>query len=1264
MKKIVWASCAVWMAAVQAEVMTADLVIYGSSPAAVSAAVKAVDMGLKPVVVSPERHVGGLSVSGLGFTDSGNTSSIGGLARQFYHRIYLAYQEPSAWRWERMEDFKAGGQGTKAIVHSEKTMWTFEPHIAEQVFRDWLAERRVEVHTGEFLDREKGVAKKDGRIVSLATLSGNVYRGRYFIDATYEGDLMAAAGVPYRVGREDCAEFGEHWNGNQVGVLHHKHHFRDWKISPYKVPGDPSSGLCAEIDPDGPGVRGKGDRRVQAYCYRVCMTDDPRNRIPFAKPEGYDRARYELLARCYAKGYGETFAKFDRIANHKTDTNNHGPLNADWLGGSYTWPEASYAAREKLAQAHRDYQMGLYYFIANDPAVPADVRAAMSKWGLAKDEFTDNGGWPYYLYVREGRRMVGAYTMTEHDCLGEPRHPAQGRAYGPVGMGSYSLDSHNVRRYVTSEGYVQNEGDIEVKPKNPYGVDYGAIVPRKADCENLLVPVALSATHMAFGSIRMEPVFMLLGESAATAAAFAARDGRAVQDVDYPELAARLRADGQVIDLPVDAVDVFVGTAGSGHTTPAACRPFALVQAGPDTGVLDWKYCSGYQFADTSLFGFSSSHISGSGCADLGDVLLLPFTRAAIAPREKLPMDKSSETARPGYYSVRLPTEGVTAEMTATRRVGYYRFAYDAGRTPRLLVDLQHGIVVFGADGATNRVLACDARIVRGLVDQRYAEGIVGVDAALQVRSWATRRSFEAVRFSRPATRVVELPKAAPCEKAPRYVFEFAASDEPLEVKVALSTTGLEGARANLAAELPRWRVFPEVREAARAEWNAFLSRLGMKGTDTQRALFYTALYHAAVGPHDITDADGTYRGADDRIHTGVHYGEMSLWDTYRAAHPFLTLACPERVDGFVASLVAQSREQGYLPVWPLRGQETDCMIGNPAVSVIADAYLKGFRGFDAEAAWAEVVKSLENPRPNSRVDLVKRYGYFPCDLVKVESASMTLEDAINCDGAAKFAAALGKAAEAARYAQRARNYRNLFDPATGFIRGRASDGAWRAPFDPLRICNAYALGGDFTEGNAWQYLWLVPHDVPGLVELLGGRGKFLAKLEELFRLPSEPEGQPKLLDVTGLVGQYAHGNEPSQHIAYLFAQTGRPERTQELVREICDRFYTLSPDGICGNEDNGQMSAWYLFACLGFYPVDPVGGTYVLGAPQVPEVTLALPNGKLLAVRAEGLSAANKYVKSVAWNGRPVAGPTVRHADLVQGGALVFTMGAAPSGR
>lgn len=537
---------------------TADLIIYGSSPAAVTAAVKATDMGLKPIIVSPEKHVGGLSVSGLGFTDSGNTSAIGGLARDFYRRIYTAYRDPAAWKWQKREDFKAGGQETKAINHEEKTMWTFEPHIAERVFADWMAERKIAVRPGEFLDREKGVAKKDGRITAITTFSGNTYTGRYFIDATYEGDLMAAAGVPYRVGRESCAEFGEKWNGNQVGVLHHRHHFRDWKISPYKTPGDPSSGFCQEIDAGAPGVRGTGDKRVQAYCYRLCLTDDPRNRIPFAKPAGYDPARYELLARCYAKGYNETFSKFDRIANHKTDANNHGPMSFDWLGGSYEWPEATYGRREELAQAHRDYQMGLLYFLANDPSIPEKVLAAMSKWGLAKDEFVENGGWPYHLYVREGRRMAGAYTMTEHDCLGEPRHPAQGEACGSIGMGSYSLDSHNVRRHVTSEGFVQNEGDIGVHPKAPYGIDYGAIVPRKADCANLLVPVALSATHTAFGSIRMEPVFMLLGESAATAAAIAAKDGRAVQDVAYAELAARLRADGQILSLPDRRSDLSV----------------------------------------------------------------------------------------------------------------------------------------------------------------------------------------------------------------------------------------------------------------------------------------------------------------------------------------------------------------------------------------------------------------------------------------------------------------------------------------------------------------------------------------------------------------------------------------------------------------------------------------------------------------------------------------------------------------------------------
>ena len=531
-----------------AETLRFDLVIYGGSPAAVTAAVKAKAMGLEPVIVSPDRHVGGLTVSGLGFTDSGNTATIGGLAREFYRRIYAAYEDPSSWRWQKRDTFTAEGQGTKAMKHDDRTMWTFEPHVAQQVVDAWLAEKGVAVFRDEHLDREHGVEKAVGRIRSLGMRSGRRFAGRYYVDATYEGDLMAAAGVPYHVGRESSSRYGELWNGNQPLQFHHGHHFKK-PISAYRTPGDPASGLCAEIGTSPQGVRGEGDRRVQAYCYRLCMTDCAENRIPFAKPEGYDRSRYELLGRVYAAGYGETFSKFDRIPNLKTDTNNHGPMNFDYLGGSDEWPEASDARRAELAAEHRRYQQGLLYFIANDPSVPENVRTAMSKWGLAADEFADNGGWPYHIYVREGRRLIGEYVMSERDCLKKPAHANQGTARGSIGMGSYCLDSHNVRRYVTPDGFVQNEGDIGVHPKGAYPIDYGSILPRRADCANLLVPVALSASHIAFGSIRMEPVFMILGESAATAAALAASKEAAVQDVDYETLAARLRADGQVLSL-------------------------------------------------------------------------------------------------------------------------------------------------------------------------------------------------------------------------------------------------------------------------------------------------------------------------------------------------------------------------------------------------------------------------------------------------------------------------------------------------------------------------------------------------------------------------------------------------------------------------------------------------------------------------------------------------------------------------------------------
>lgn len=526
-----------------------DVVIYGGTSSAVTAAVQVKKMGKSVVIVSPDRHLGGLSAGGLGFTDSGNTATIGGLAREFYRKIYAEYQKDSTWKWQKVESYANKGQGTRAMLHEDHTMWIFEPHVAEGVFDAWVTEMKIPVFREELLDREHGVEKQDGKIRSLTTLSGKRFSGKVFLDATYEGDLMAAAGVSFTLGREASSQYGETWNGNQVGILHHGHWFKA-NVSPYRVPGDPKSGLCRFVDDSKPGVRGEADSRIQAYCYRLCMTDCPENRIPFTKPENYDPQDYELLRRVLAGGWREVFHKFDRIPNLKTDTNNHGPFSMDFIGENYDYPEASYEKRAEILKAHRDYQMGLLYFLANDPGVPEDVRSQMSQWGLAKDEFPETNGWPHQIYVREARRMVGTYVVTENDCLGRPAVPAQGVSAGPAGMGSYVMDSHNVRRYVREDGFVQNEGDIGVHPKQPYAIDYLALTPKKADCTNLLVPVCLSSSHIAFGSIRMEPVFMILGQSAATAACLSLDAACAVQDLPYRVLADRLKKDGQILSQP------------------------------------------------------------------------------------------------------------------------------------------------------------------------------------------------------------------------------------------------------------------------------------------------------------------------------------------------------------------------------------------------------------------------------------------------------------------------------------------------------------------------------------------------------------------------------------------------------------------------------------------------------------------------------------------------------------------------------------------
>jgi len=519
---------------------TADVIIYGGTSAAVIAAVEVVQSGKTAIVVSPDKHLGGLTSGGLGFSDTGNKSVIGGLSREFYHRLWLHYNDSAAWKWQKQSEYGNKGQGTPAMDGENRTMWIFEPHAAEKVFEDFVAENKITVYRNEWLNRESGLKKKKGKIVSFKTLSGKEFSGKMFIDATYEGDLMASARVSYHVGRESSAQYNEKWNGVQKEFFLYPHHFKP-KISPYKIPGDSSSGILPLISTEKIGEIGSADKKVQAYCFRMCMTNHPENRVPFPKPANYDSTQFELLLRFLATEPNDFFRKYDPIPNKKTDTNNHGPFSFDNIGKNYEYPEASYERRAEIIQQHYDYQAGQLWFLANDPRIPESISSKMKTWGLAKDEFKDNNNWPHQLYIREARRMIGEYVTTENDVLLKREVPS------PVGMGSYTLDSHQVQRYITPEGYVQNEGLVGVHPKGPYSISYGSIIPKKEECTNLLVPICISSSHIAYGSIRMEPVFMILGQSAAVAACMAIDKNLTVQNVPYNELKKVLAEKKQIL---------------------------------------------------------------------------------------------------------------------------------------------------------------------------------------------------------------------------------------------------------------------------------------------------------------------------------------------------------------------------------------------------------------------------------------------------------------------------------------------------------------------------------------------------------------------------------------------------------------------------------------------------------------------------------------------------------------------------------------------
>jgi predicted alpha-1,2-mannosidase len=705
-------------------------------------------------------------------------------------------------------------------------------------------------------------------------------------------------------------------------------------------------------------------------------------------------------------------------------------------------------------------------------------------------------------------------------------------------------------------------------------------------------------------------------------------------------------------------VDPFIGTAGTGHTFPGASLPFGMVAPSPDTADTGWDSASGYQYHAPRIMGFSNSHMSGTGIGELGDVLLQPVAGtpwSAATTDFTAAYDKASESAHPGYYAVTLPEHGVRVELTATQRVALQRYTFDTPGSVQVLVDLAH-VIHFQNGPRAERAAA--------QVDRAGQ-----VSGSLHLKNWTERELAFALRFDHPIASVTELP-AAPGERAPRYLLGFQlGTGRTLLAQVALSTTDVDGARRNLAAA--GMLRFDDARAAADRAWEQLLARVQIEAPERQKRIFYTALYHALLHPSDIADADGRVRGPDGVVvaaRGGHYYSTLSLWDSARAGIPLIAVVAPERIDGIVQTLLQHQRAQGYLPIWTVWGGETWCMIGNPALPVLAHAVATGFHGFDRHEALAAMVATSTAARPSAPAaaqrdwSVYEQYGFLPYDRVEGESVSKTLEYAWGDDAVRRVAAALGERATEARFAARSQSYRQLFDPATQLMRGRSSTGAWRTPFDPVTATSPLNNPGDYTEADAWQYSVAAGlYDPAGLVALLGGpraAGDWLDR----FMATLSPVSN-RYLGQEGVIGQYAQGNEPSHHVAYLYDWTDRPWQGHALVRRVAREFYTDAPEGLPGNDDAGQMSAWYVFSTLGFYPVVPASGDYALGAPLVSAASIRLAGGRRLSIRAAGQGDARPWASGLRLDGRSLDPISVRHADLVRGGRLEFQMAAPPPG-
>lgn len=713
------------------------------------------------------------------------------------------------------------------------------------------------------------------------------------------------------------------------------------------------------------------------------------------------------------------------------------------------------------------------------------------------------------------------------------------------------------------------------------------------------------------------------------------------------------------VPSPRASVNPLIGTDAHGHTYPGAVVPFGMVQLSPDTPIQGWDGCSGYHYSDSVIQGFSHTHLSGTGCGGLGDILLMPtvgevhFDPGTPGNGYASRFSHAREVASPGYYRVLLQDPGVIAELTATARCGFQRYTFPASDRAHVVLDLAHGI--------GNSPVDLTLRVENGTTvsGSRVSDGWGGRRTVYFVMQFS--RPFASVGIEQDGQRLADGTHEAH-GRSVKAAFDYrTTAGQPILVKVGISATGIEGARRNLAAEIPGWD-FAATRAAAEKQWDTALGAAQVETPDPHvRTTFYTALYHACLAPTLFDDADGTYLGMDHQVHTGEgfhNYTTFSLWDTYRAEHPMLTLLQPGRVNDMVQSLFAEYRQSGLhtMPIWPLWGNETWCMIGYHSAPVVADAYLKGFRGYDAEAVY-QALKDTALQNRNG-MSTYKTLGYVASS-PGAQATSKTLEYSVDDAAMARLAAALGHPDDARFFFARSTNYRNLYDRTTGFLRGRRADGSWRMPF----VTNGM-VGDEYTEADAWQYAFAVQQDVPGLVKLYGGDAAFVQKLDSLF--DADPTIHTNIPDISGRIGQYAQGDEQCHHVAYLYDYAGAPWKTQARVRQVMAAEYNDTPAGQCGNDDCGQMSAWYVLSAMGFYPVDPVGGVYALGSPAVSRATLHLDRahygGRTFTLIAENNGPKNVYIQSATLNGKPLRRPWFTHAELAAGGTLRLVMGPKPN--